>query len=141
MSQMGSNPKKTPPAKEADIADHHVIAGLLGPLRAEAERTRLAIEDRTRQQRRIATLLIAFMLVMLFLFLLELGILIQNRQRSAQARQTLDTSAKVAAQIADCTTPGGTCYNAGQARTGAAIQRLDDDHRRVFAQHQHRRAA
>lgn len=100
------------------------ISELLAPFQQEAAATRLAIEDRSRSQRRINTWLIGFVAVVAVLVVLVLIILIQNRQRSEQTRQVIQTNADLSAKIVDCTSVGGTCYEQAQARTRAALGQL-----------------
>jgi cellobiose phosphorylase len=115
-----TEPSSTPP-KAGSRAGAALVDELLRPFQQEAKATRLAIENRSAAQRRINTWLIAFVAVTALLVVLVLVILMQNRQKSAEARQLIRTNADLSAQIADCTKVGGTCYEQSQARLRKTI--------------------
>lgn len=58
---------------------------------------------------------------------LVLGLLwlsVSNRQLATDRAHTADQSARTADQIADCTTPGGVCYQRTQDQLAAALAQL-----------------
>ena len=86
------------------------------------DRTRRIVEARAvaaeqRRQNRITVALLAIVAI-LVIGLMTIGV--QNRARSSQNAQILRQTARTSAQIADCTTAGGTCYRQGGQRTSDA---------------------
>lgn len=107
-----------------EAAARSTIAEMLEPFQQEAAATRVAVEDRLRVLRRIAMWLAAFVGVTVLLVALVLVILIQNRSTSARARASIHANAELSAQIADCTSVGGKCYEQSQARLRSSIALL-----------------
>ncbi len=120
MPETGHQP--TTPAGNNAAGD--MIRTLLEPFQNEAVATRVAIEDRSRSQRRINAWLIAFVAVMTVLVVMMLWMLVKDGQRRAQSREVLRNNAALSAQIVDCTNTGGTCYEANQRKLRATIDQL-----------------
>lgn len=116
------NPTRSQPARPG--AARETVTELLKPFTAEAAATRAAIEDRSRIQHRINHWLISLVAGIAVAVILMLVILVQNRQRSNQTREVIRASADTSAQIADCTTPGGTCFQQSQQRLASAYDYL-----------------
>lgn len=108
------------------------IRELLAPFQVEAKATRTAIEDRSRAQRRINAWLIGFVAVTTVLVVLVLFMLVKDSQRRAQSRQILKNNAALSAQIADCTSVGGRCYEQSQQRLRAAIVQLTETNKAII---------
>lgn len=104
---------------------------MLAPFQVEAERTRAAIEDRSRAQRRINQWLIGFVSVTALLVVLVVWMTVKDSQRRAQSREILQKNSALSAQIADCTNVGGTCYEQSQQRLKATIQLLIDSNKQI----------
>lgn len=51
-------------------------------------------------------------------------IALQNRANGSAARDSSDAAQRSIAAIKDCTTPGGICYERGQAGTGEAVAQI-----------------
>lgn len=81
---------------------------------AEAQRARELA--RRRQENMVMSGLLG---ILSLLMLMMLTVAWQNNKISKDVRRG-------AAQLADCTTPGGNCYRQGQARTGLAIDDLQN---------------
>jgi hypothetical protein len=69
-----------------------------------------AIAERARRRLLVATLVVGVIGALLLAGVMWVGL---------ANRQTVDT-------IVGCTTPGGECYDRGQARTGEIVQRIVD---------------
>jgi hypothetical protein len=78
---------------------------------AAAERARLHAERARRRENQIGLVLIGLSAV---LMLVVAGIGWQGYQIARDTRATNE-------KVVDCTTPGGVCYQQGQARTGQAV--------------------
>jgi hypothetical protein len=116
---------------EADHPATAAIAGMLGEFKQEAAATRAAVDDRLRVLRRIYIGLTAFVAVTAVLVALVLVILVQNRQTSAKTRAAIDTNSRLSAQIADCTSVGGTCYEQSQANLRKTIALLVESNKAI----------
>lgn len=104
---------------------------MLGPFQREAAATRAAVEDRLRVLRRIASGLVAFVAVTTVLVALVLVILVQNRQTAAKTRAAIATNSELSAQIADCTSVGGKCYEQSQANLRKTIALLVESNKAI----------
>jgi hypothetical protein len=123
MSDTTGQPSQASQVAGANAATSAITA-LLQPFQAEAQATRVAIEDRNRAQRRINRWLIGFVGVTAVLVILVLWMLVRDNQRRAQSREILRNNANLSAQIADCTSTDGKCYQQNQKKLGATIQQL-----------------
>jgi hypothetical protein len=99
--------------------------------REEAAATRAAIDARAKAQRRTNTWLMLSVASVAVLVALVLVIQVQNRQRSAQTREVIRYNAALSAQIVDCTTVGGDCYEQSQQRTRAIIAQLVETNKAI----------
>jgi hypothetical protein len=86
------------------------LADLLVAVKAESEQLRADVH-RAEAARRRANRINTFLLLVAVLLVAVVGVV------GWQVKATND-------RIADCTTVGGTCYEEGRARTGAAIATL-----------------
>lgn len=123
MSETTGQPDQSGQAAGASAATS-AIAAMLQPFQEEAKATRAAIEDRNRSQRRVNTWLIGFIAVAVVLVILVLLMLVRDNQRRAQSREIIRNNAALSAQIADCTSTDGKCYQENQRKLGATIQQL-----------------
>lgn len=112
------------PTSGASDAVAGVLDDMFTNLRQEAAATRMAVENRAEQQRKVNRFLIAFIGVMSLVLVGVLVILLQNRSRSLQNGQVLRNQAQTNETIADCTKPTGTCYRDNQERTAALLRQL-----------------
>lgn len=90
------------------------------------DRAQRAIEagraaDRQRRQNRTMVTLLAIIGVLVVALV---TITVQNRLRSNQNSEILRQTARTSAQIADCTTVGGKCYEQGAARTSDVLRMI-----------------
>lgn len=89
----------------------------LTDLIAESQALRTDVHSAEEARRRASQINLA-LLGLLILFVGLLGVMVwQNNELAHQV-------AKTNATMADCTTPGGKCYQQGTARTGQAIQEI-----------------
>jgi hypothetical protein len=119
-----------PPSAEHQAATAE-ITSMLGTFQQEATATRIAVEDRLRVLRRIYIGLTTFAAVTAVLVALVLVILVQNRQTSAKTRSAITQNAQLSAQIADCTSVGGKCYEQSQANLRKTIALLVESNKAI----------
>lgn len=79
----------------------------------------LARRDWLRAAVRTGAVVLAF--VILLLCVTSLGLLLAGQARLADVAQQSKVTAD---QVADCTTPGGECYERGQHQTSVAVARI-----------------
>lgn len=112
---MTVDPVKTPPPGVAELLDQ--LGGHVGSL------TDAVTVDGLRRRREMRRLLAGAALVAILL-VVNLTVLIQNRQRGLQTGEVIRNGAATSAQIADCTNVGGKCYEQSRAQTAAIIGQL-----------------
>lgn len=81
---------------------------------------RAVVADQHRQNRIMMTLLTIIVVLVVGL----VTVAVQNRLRANQNAQIIRQTAATSAQIADCTTVGGKCYEQGGQRTANAIRMI-----------------
>jgi type II secretory pathway pseudopilin PulG len=108
--------------RPAAVPEHP--AELLSALLEESRQLRADTRERERRQRRTNQLTVAGIVVVLLMLGVLLIILVQNQQRATVSRALLRDNVSTSAQIADCTTAGGKCYEQGQRRSAEAVQQL-----------------
>lgn len=98
--------------------DHLPVSATLGEylskISVDAESLRIDVHNAEQARRRATAVSFVLMCVLGLLMLFVLFVANQNNAIADQTRQTN-------ARMADCTTPGGTCYTEGAKRTGEAI--------------------
>lgn len=113
MALTGSSATEEPDREHAHPGTE-ALRKSLAALIEESRQLRLDVADESARNRRanrrtaIVAALFGLMLV---------GVLVVAYQNNTIARQTADTNQR----MADCTTPGGHCYDEGKTRTGQAI--------------------
>jgi hypothetical protein len=107
------------PAKTMATANE-LMHGLTDHVKKLTEVVQLDGLDRRRQMRWVIVLGLA----LLMLLMLNVTVLFQNRARSLQNSQIIRNSASTSQQIADCTSPGGTCFERSQRKTAEIMRRL-----------------
>lgn len=80
----------------------------------EAKQLRLDYQQQTAESRRSSRILMGAIAALIALIIPMVILLIINTQVMRQSNET-------ARVIADCTTPGGRCYDEGRSRTSGAI--------------------
>ena len=100
------------------------LTEMLAPLIEEARGLREAVHDDNVQRRRELRRVLVVGVILSVMMLLMLGLFWQNQQRAQQSRQVIRQSADTSQRIADCTTPGGQCYEQGSKRTAGAVNAI-----------------
>jgi hypothetical protein len=101
-----------------------LVTEMLAPLVSEARDLRAVVAADGAARRKENQRLLALFLALAAMVLLLLVVVVQNRQRSSENSEILRKSAENSAQIKDCTTVGGKCYQEGARRTGAVLEEL-----------------
>jgi hypothetical protein len=96
----------------------HGPGDLLQSLLTESQRLRNDVQERERRQRKTNILMAGGIAIALII------LLVQSRQRGADTRELIRSGNDTSDQIADCTKPGGTCYERGKQQTATALQQL-----------------
>lgn len=114
-------------------ATHEVSTEVAKAVKIELDKDQQAKEKDRRVWRRVGVALgLAIVLSLAFgaggfrLSSQNQELLEQSRERGLQNRQLTQQNARLLQRIEDCTTPGRKCYDDGQKRTAALLQRLID---------------
>lgn len=104
---------------------------LLSRLLSESEQLRADVADRERRNRRLVMLVGAGVVLALLMIVSVVVLLVQSRQRGADTRALIRANSSTNAQIADCTSPTGKCYQEGAKRSAALIQQLIEAQKQI----------
>jgi hypothetical protein len=102
----------------------HGPGDLLQSLLTESQRLRNDVQERERRQRKTNILMAGGIAIALVMLIALIILLVQSRQRGADTRALVRSGNITSEQIADCTKPGGACYERGKQQTAAALQQL-----------------
>jgi hypothetical protein len=101
-----------------------MVNDLMRPLIEQAEELTAAVKQDGVARRKENKRILAVAVALLVLLVLTVAVLLQNRSRSIQSGQILRNSAATSDLIADCTSPGGKCYQESQKRTQGVLAQL-----------------
>jgi flagellar basal body-associated protein FliL len=99
-------------------------ADLLQALLGESQKLSSDVAERERRQRTTNALICVGIFVVLVMVGALVVLMMQSRQRGNTTRELLRSGNASAEKIAECTTIGQPCYEAGQQRTNAALEQL-----------------